>query len=88
MQSDKKTELKTLLKQYKDVFAWSFEYMKGLDPAFCQHHFNLHKDVKSVQQRRYRLNPNYAVKIKEEIDKLLRISFIRLVKAKLDGTTE
>ena len=35
MQSDKKTELKELLRQYKDVFAWSFEDMKGLDLAFC-----------------------------------------------------
>ena len=66
MQLDKNTELKTLLKQYKDVFAWSFEYMKGLDPAFCQHHFNLHKDVKPVQQRRYRLDPHYAVKEKKK----------------------
>ena len=44
-----KQMLTTLLKQYKDVFAWSFEDMKGLDPTFCQHQINLHKDVKPVQ---------------------------------------
>ena len=44
--------------------------MKGLDLVFCQHQINLHKGVEPVQQRRYRLNPNYAVKVKEEIDKL------------------
>ena len=66
MQSDKKTELKTLLKQYKDVFACSFEDMKGLYPAFCHHQINLHKDVKPVQQWRYRLNPNYATKVKKK----------------------
>ena len=33
-----------------------------------------------MQQRRYRMNPNYATKVKEEIDKLLRVGFIRPVK--------
>ena len=33
-----------------------------------------------VQRRQYRLNPNYAVKVKEEIDKLLKVKFIRPVK--------
>ena len=54
--------------------------MKGLDLAFCQHQINLDKDAKPVQQRRYHLNPNYAIKVKEEIDKLLKVGFIRPVK--------
>ena len=33
-----------------------------------------------MRQRRYHLNPNYAVKVKEEIDKLLRVGFIQPVK--------
>ena len=53
--------------------------MKGLDLAFCQHQINLDKDAKPVQ-RRYRLNPNYAIKVKEEIDKLLKVGFIWPVK--------
>ena len=77
---DDKQRLKSLQKQYKDVFAWSFEDMKGLDPAFCQHQIHLNKDAKPVQQWRYHLHPNYAVKVKEEIDKLLKVGFIRPVK--------
>ena len=49
-----KQRLAGLLKQYKHVFTWSFEVMKGLDPAFCQHQTNLHKDAKPVQQRRFK----------------------------------
>ena len=79
LQAEKK-ELKNLLRQYKDVFPWSFEDMKGLDPTFCQHQINLHRDAKPVQQHHYRLNRNYAVKVKEEIDKLLRAGFIRPIK--------
>jgi hypothetical protein len=53
--------------------------MKGLNPEFYHHKINLAKDAIPVQQRRYRLNPNYAAKVKEEIDKLLRVGFIRPV---------
>ena len=80
MLSSDKQRLIGLLNQYNDVFAWSFENMKGLDPVFCQHQINLHKDAKLVQQRRYRLNPNYVIKVKEELDKLLKVGFIHLVK--------
>ena len=34
----------------------------------------------TVQQRHYRMNPNYAAKVKEEIDKLLQVGFIRPIK--------
>ena len=37
-----------LLKEYKDVFAWSHEDMKGLDPKFYHHKINLAADVKPV----------------------------------------
>ena len=77
---DDKQRLKSLQKQYKDVFAWSFQEMKGLDPAFCQLQIHINKDAKPVQQRRYQLNPNYALKVKEEINKLLKVRFIRPVK--------
>ena len=65
-----------LLTEYKDVFAWSHEDMKGLDPKFYQHKINLTVDAKPVQQRRYRMNPNYAARVKEETDKLLKAAFI------------
>ena len=51
-----RTELIELLGEYKDVFAWSYEDMKGLDPKFYQHQINLATDAKPVQQRRYRMN--------------------------------
>ena len=69
-----------LLTDYQDVFAWSYTDMKGLDPQYYQHQINLLPNTRPVQQRRYRMNPNYAAKVKEEIDKLLRVGFIRPVK--------
>jgi hypothetical protein len=75
-----KEQLTNVLHKYKDVFAWLYEDMKRLNPEFYHHKINLAKDAIPVQQRRYRLNPNYAAKVKEEIDKLLRVGFIRPVK--------
>ena len=50
--------------------------MKELDPQYYQNQIHLLHDARSVQQRRYRMNPNYAAKVKEEID----VGFIRPVK--------
>ena len=75
-----RTTLIALLGEYRDVFAWSYDDMKGLDPKFYQHQINLPTDAKPVQQRRYRMNPNYTTRVKEEIDKLLKIGFIRPIK--------
>ena len=58
------------------MFTWSYEDMRGLDPQLYQHHIHLSTDAKPVAQRCYRMNPNYAAKVKEEIDKLLRVAFI------------
>ena len=38
-----------LLKEYKDVFAWSHEDMKGLDPKFYNHKINQGTNAKLVQ---------------------------------------
>ena len=75
-----RASLVQLLTDYQDVFAWSYTNMKGLDPQYYQHQIHLLPDTRPVQQRRYRMNPNYAAKVKEEIDKLLHVGFIRPVK--------
>ena len=41
MHPNDKAKLLHLLRRYKDVFAWLFEDMNGLDPAFCQHQIHL-----------------------------------------------
>mgnify|MGYP000146696510 CR=1 FL=1 len=80
MSLENKMTIITLLKEFWDVFAWSYEDMQGLDPQLYQHQIHLSKDAKPVAQRRYRMNPNYATRVKEEIDKLLLVNFIRPMK--------
>jgi hypothetical protein len=64
---DFKEQLTHVLRTYKDVFAWSYEDMKGLNPEFYHHKINLAKDAIPVQQRRYHLNLNYAAKVRRRL---------------------
>ena len=51
--------------------------MKGIDLSFHQHHINLKQDAVPIVQQRYTMNPNYAKQVKEELDRLLSVGFIK-----------
>jgi hypothetical protein len=69
-------KVKELLLKFKDVFAFTYKDMKGIPPHICEHKIELQPEAKPVRQMRYRMNPNYAAKVKEEIDKYLEARFI------------
>ena len=58
------------------MFAWSYKDLKGVDPAICQHTIPLRDDAKASRQHPYLYNENYAMKIKEEINRLREAGFI------------
>ena len=64
------------LKDHRDVFAWSYKDLKGVDPDICQHTILMREDAKPSKQRPYTYNEKFANKIKEEINKLLEAKFI------------
>ncbi len=53
--------------------------MKGIPPNIAQHWIELDTSIPPTHQARYRLNPNYVAIVKQNIDKLLATSFIKLV---------
>ena len=67
--------------KYRDIFAWEHEDLKGVDPKVCQHRIPLIPDAKPIRLQRYRMNPNYAKKVKEEIDNLLKAGLIAEVES-------
>ena len=77
--NEEKKAMVALLTDFQDVFAWSYEDMRGMDPQLYQHQIHLSTYAKPIAQRRYRMNTNYAAKVKEEIDKLLWVRFIQPV---------
>ena len=41
------------LREYRDVFAWSYKDLKGVDPTICQHTTPMKDTAKPSQQRPY-----------------------------------
>ncbi|MCO5599275.1 hypothetical protein L7F22_053376 [Adiantum nelumboides] len=68
--------LKELLKEFKDIFAWTYHDMKGVPPSMVQHTIPMISTAKPVQQRPYPMNPKYTKIIQEELEKLIECGFI------------
>ena len=68
-----------VLKQFKDVFAWSYEDMPGIDPKIAEHKIPLIPESKLVKQKLRRMKPNITLKIREEEMKQLHAGFIKVV---------
>lgn len=74
-----KEQVIKILRCYKDVLTWMCEDMKGQPPYICEHKIERIPNIKPIMQDRYQMYPNYAAKVKEVIDKLLKAKFIYLV---------
>ncbi|KAK4404358.1 Transposon Tf2-12 polyprotein [Sesamum angolense] len=70
----------TLLHEFKDVFAWSYKEMPGLDPNVALHHLSVKKGARPVKQGQRRFRPELIPLIEGEVNKLIEVGFIREVK--------
>ena len=69
-------EYTELFKEFRDIFAWSYEEMPGIDPRIVEHEIKTYPNAKPVQQHLHAVNPRKAPAIKAEIEKLLKAGFI------------
>ncbi|KAL0401597.1 UNVERIFIED_CONTAM: hypothetical protein Slati_4189600 [Sesamum latifolium] len=69
-----------LLHEFKDVFAWSYKEMPGLDPKVAVHHLSVKKGARPVKQGQSRFRPELIPLIETELHKLIEVGFIREVK--------
>jgi hypothetical protein len=67
------------LKEFKDVFTWTYKDLKRIPPKLAQHKIELDSTIPLAHQTKYRLNPNYATMVKQDINKLLAIGFIKSI---------
>ena len=67
-------ELIILVKEYIDVFVWSYEDMPGLDPQVAMHRLNIKTDVKPVKQQQRRFRPNIMKLLRSKFTSLLRVA--------------
>ena len=65
-----------LLREYVDIFAWSYQDMSGLSTEIVEHQLLMRSECKPVQQKLRRVKPEMLLKIKEEVKKQLDARFL------------
>jgi hypothetical protein len=78
-EENKKTYYEFLCEN-RDVFAWTYEEMPGLNPEVAVHRLAIQDDVAPVKQRQRKYRPEILPKIEVEVEKLIAAGFIREVK--------
>jgi len=68
-----------LLRKYQDILPTTFSEMKGIAGVLGEMKIPLKPDSKLVQQRPYRLNPEYKEKVKAKLDRIIEAGIIDLV---------
>jgi len=61
---EKIEELHMLLKEFKDVFAWTYKNLKGVPLKLTQHIIELDTSIPLAHHVRYILNHNYVAVVK------------------------
>ncbi len=74
-------QLIILLKEFTGIFAWTYKDLKGTPIDVAQYWIKLDTSVPCTHQIRYQLNPNYATIVKQDIDKLLVVGFIKPIES-------
>ncbi|CAL9019579.1 unnamed protein product, partial [Prunus brigantina] len=72
-----KDELIALLQEFRDCFAWHYHEMPGLDRELVEHKLPIKEGYLPVKQARRRMSMDTELKVKGEIERLLKAGFIR-----------
>ncbi|XP_022736187.1 uncharacterized protein LOC111289419 [Durio zibethinus] len=73
-------KLEELLREYVDVFAWTYQDMPGLSTDIVEHKLPLKSGCKPMQQKLRRMKPEMLLKIKEEVKKQFDAGFLEVAK--------
>ena len=65
-----------LFKEFRDVFAWSYEEMPGIDPSIVEHEIWIYPDAKPIQQKLRPVNPRKVAAMNAKVEKMLKDGFI------------
>ena len=67
---------RALFKEFRDIFAWSYEEMPRIDPSIVVHEIKTYPTAKPVRKKLSKFHQRKAAAIKAEIEKLLKAGFI------------
>ena len=80
LEIDEEVAYMNILKEYRDVFAWSYKEMPGLNPRVAVHQLAVKNGSRPVKQAQRRFRPDLIPLIENEVNKLIEVRFIREVK--------
>ena len=69
-------ELVTLLRDYQDIFTWTYQDMPSLSSEIMQHKLPLNPKCSPVKQKLRIMKPEMSLKIKEEVKKQFDAGFL------------
>ena len=71
-----KSKYVDLLKQYKDIFTWSYEEMRTYDTTMIKHKIPLKPGVKPFRQKLRQINPILLPMVEREVKNILDAKII------------
>ena len=72
-----KEHIISLLQKFKNYFSWNYDEMLGLDRGLVEHRLPIMLEFHPFQQPTRRIFKEVELKVKEEIEKHLKVKFIR-----------
>ena len=75
--AQEREQLVALLQKYKDVFAWTYDEILGLDPRLVVHSLNVDAGIRLVVQPAKVFHTEVEAQIIQEVKKLLIVGFIK-----------
>ena len=75
-----KEHIISLLQEFKDCFTWNYDEIPGLDRSLVEYHLHIRPEFHHFQQPPRRMSKEVVLKVKEEIEKLLKDKFIRPIR--------
>ena len=79
LNDEQMAQYEQLLQECKDVFAWGYQDIPGLDPNVAVRKLAVSKGVNPIKQPQQRFRPELMIQINAKVDKLIKASFIREV---------
>jgi hypothetical protein len=74
--SEERGEIENLIKEYRDIFAWSYDDLKAYKGDKIQHTIPLKEDTKPFRQKLRQINPKLAPLIHKELQKMFQAKVI------------
>ena len=73
---EKRSEYTELLREFADVFAWTYEDLKTYDTSVIEHKIPLKEEAKPFRQKLRQINPMLLPIMEREVKKLLQAQII------------